>query len=129
MAFVRAELATAPEQPTMIIGHYPAVTAIEFFGGDAEAEGRAWSLGFSRATRNPMALVEAIGDANVKAVLSGHIHRLDRIEVKGLTFVCSGSVSGAQWRGPDVDTPPGITVVDCRADGGFDLNYHPYEPG
>ena len=41
-------------------------------------------------------------------------------------FICSGSVSGAQWRGPDHGTPEGFGVVDCRPDGNFDYRYHPY---
>jgi hypothetical protein len=112
----------------MLFGHYPPVTAIEFFNGEARAndeQGR-WELAYGRATRNPMALIDTIGDANVKAFFSGHIHRLDRIDVKGQTLICAGSVSANQWRGPDVDTDEGFAIVDCRADGTFDYRYHAY---
>jgi hypothetical protein len=68
----------------------------------------------------------ADGNVNVKAFFSGHIHRLDRIEAKGQTFICAGSVSSDQWRGPDVDTQEGFAIADCRADGTFSYRYDDY---
>lgn len=130
LAFLRDDLSKAANKgkPTMLFGHYPPVTAIEFFNGEAKHndEAKRWELGYNRATRNPMALVEAIGEANVKAFFSGHIHRLDQIEVKGQRLICAGSVSGDQWRGPDVDTEEGFAIIDCRPDGSFDYRYHEY---
>lgn len=126
LAFLRDDLGKNKGKPTMLFGHYPPVTAIEFFDGEAKPSDEGWTLGFGRATRNPMALVDAIGDASVRAFFSGHIHRLDRIEVKGQTFICAGSVSANQWRGPDVDTEEGFAVIDCRPDGTFDYRYHDY---
>ena len=128
MKFLRDDLSRNEKKPTMLFGHYPPVTAVEFFNGEAKGndEQARWELGYGRATRNPMALVEAIGDADVKAFFSGHIHRLDRITTKGQTFICAGSVSGDQWRGPDVDTEEGFAVIDCLPDGTFDYRYHEY---
>ena len=104
------------------------MTAIEFFNGEARPneEHKRWELGFNRATRNPHDLVDAIGDARVQAFFSGHIRRLDQISVKGQRLICAGSVSGDQWRGPDVDTEEGFAVVDCRPDGSFDYRCHEY---
>ena len=126
LAFLRDDLSRNRGKPTMLFGHYPPVTAIEFFNGEAKQADDGWTLGYGRAARNPAALVEAIGDANVKAFFSGHIHRLDRITAKDQHFICSGSVSGDQWRGPDVDTEEGFGVIDCRSDGTFDYRYHEY---
>jgi 3',5'-cyclic AMP phosphodiesterase CpdA len=128
LAFLRDDLSKNKHKPTMLFGHYPPVTAIEFFNGEAKHndEQKRWELGYARATRNPMALIEAIGDANVKAFFSGHIHRLDQIEVKGQRLICAGSASGDQWRGPDVDTEEGFAIIDCRPDGSFDYRYHDY---
>jgi 3',5'-cyclic AMP phosphodiesterase CpdA len=126
LAWLRSDLSKTNGRPTILFGHFPPVTAVEFFNGEAKPEDKGWALSFRRASRNPMALIEAIGDANVKAFFSGHIHRLDRIEVKGQTFICAGSVSGDQWRGPDVDTEEGFGIVDCRSDGGFEYRYHEY---
>ena len=67
LAFLRDDLSKNKRKPTMLFGHYPPVTAIEFFNGEAKHndEQKRWELGYGRATRNPMALVEAIADANV----------------------------------------------------------------
>jgi 3',5'-cyclic AMP phosphodiesterase CpdA len=126
MEFLRDDLRQHRDRPTMIFAHFPAVSAIEFFAGRAEVEDGSWTLATKRVASNPMALVEATSGANVRAVFSGHIHRTDRIEAAGLTFICAGSVSGDKWRGPDHGTPEGFGVVDCRADGTFDYQYVAY---
>ncbi|MFZ5830049.1 MAG: hypothetical protein ACOY3P_08175 [Planctomycetota bacterium] len=110
----------------MIVGHFPAVTAIEFFGDNAKPQEEGWTISFRRVARNPMALVEAVEGANVRAILSGHIHRLDQIEALGQTFICAGSVSGAKWLGHDHETPEGFGIFDCRPDGNFEYRYHDY---
>jgi hypothetical protein len=126
MRWLRADLARNQGKPTMIFVHFPPMSAIEFFDGRAKHDNGGWTLSSQRMSRNPMALVEACNGANVKAFLSGHIHRLDRVEAMGLTFICSGSVSGAKWRGHDHETPEGITVIDCHPDGSFEHRYHYY---
>jgi 3',5'-cyclic AMP phosphodiesterase CpdA len=126
MAFLKEDLRKNRARPTILFAHIPAVSAIEFFDGRARSENSAWVLDQGRATGNPQALVEAMSEGKVKAVLSGHIHRLDRIEAMGHTFICSGSVSGARWAGPDHATPEGFGVLDCRPDGTFTYRYHAY---
>ncbi len=126
MAWLKRDLASANGKPTIIVGHFPPISAIEFVNGRATYEDGDWTLGAVRMSRNPEALIDAVKGANVRAFFSGHIHRLDRIEVRGLTMICAGSVSGAQWRGPQVDTQEGYGVVDCRPDGSFDYRYHDY---
>jgi len=132
MAWLRRDLAAAGDKPTIIVGHFPPISAVEFVNGRARYQDGHWTLGAVRMSRNPEALIEAIhssvgganGGPNVRAFLSGHIHRLDRIEVGGLTMICAGSVSGAQWRGPDSETREGFGVVDCHPDGSFEYHYH-----
>jgi predicted phosphodiesterase len=78
---------------------------------------------------NPMDLLGAAEDGNVRAFVSGHIHDVDDIEVAGARFICSGSVSGQQWRGPKLPRPgceEGFGIFDCRPDGSFDYAYHDY---
>jgi hypothetical protein len=53
-------------------------------------------------------------------------HLLGNHDAAGQTFICSGSVSGAQWRGPEHETPAGFAVVDCFANGTFKYRYHDY---
>lgn len=126
LEFLRDDLQENQERPTMIFGHMPPVSAIEFFDGEAELEDEEWTLEADRVTINPADLVRAMDCGDVRAFLSGHIHRLDRVEARGHTFICSGSVSGDQWQGEDVDTPEGFGVVDLYPDGTFDYDYYDY---
>lgn len=126
LAFLKKDLQANKTKPTMLFCHLPPVSAIEFFDGRAKKTAADWTLDYSRVVTNPQALVEAMREGNVRGLLSGHIHRLDRIEAAGQTFICSGSVSGAQWRGPEQETPAGFAVVDCLANGAFAYRYHDY---
>jgi len=129
MDWLRDDLQSASGRPTLLFGHFPPLSAISFLDGRASVKDGDWTLSTKRMTRNPMALIDtinAVPNANVRAFFSGHIHRLDRIEAKGLTMICAGSVSGAQWRGPQVDTEEGYGIVDCRPDGTFNYRYHDY---
>jgi len=126
MRWLTSDLAPNKDKPTMLFGHFPPVSAVEFFDGRAKHDDGEWTLSSQRMSRNPGDLVRATEGANVKAFFSGHIHRLDRIEAAGRTFICAGSVSGSKWTGHDHETPEGITIVDCHADGTFDYRYHDY---
>lgn len=126
IAFLHDDRAANGGKPTLLFGHFPPVTATEFFDGRASFDGGSWQLSGQRMSRNPIALVEAVEGANVKAFLSGHIHRWDRIETMGHTFINSGSVSVDKWRGHDHGTPEGFAVVDCHPDGPFGYTYHDY---
>ena len=42
----------------------------------------------------------------VKLCLSGHMHTCDRVEYRGVWYVCGGAVSGAWWGGSEYGFPP-----------------------
>lgn len=126
LAFLRADLAKYKQTPTIVFGHFPPVSAVEFFDGRAQHKDGEWTLSAQRSSRNPWDFVKATEGANVKAFFSGHIHRLDRVATAGRTFICAGSVSGNKWNGHDHETPEGLAVVDCRPDGTFEYRYHDY---
>ena len=67
-----------------------------------------------------------IAGHNVKLVLSGHGHILERIELHGISYIQGGAVCGMWWKGPVFGNPEGFSVVTCRADCTFDLNYQGY---
>lgn len=64
--------------------------------------------------------------ANVRGVLSGHLHVVEEIVYAGRRFICSGSVSGHQWTGPRLGFPEGFGVFDCEPDGTFRFAYQDY---
>jgi 3',5'-cyclic AMP phosphodiesterase CpdA len=63
---------------------------------------------------------------NVKACLSGHLHRIDHVELKGIHFYCNGAVCGAWWRGKNDGFDEGYTLVDLFDDGTLDCRYTTY---
>ncbi len=63
---------------------------------------------------------------NIKAVLAGHLHRLERLALNGVPFINSGAVCGNWWRGPLLGCPEGFGVVDLGADGSVRFGYRTY---
>jgi hypothetical protein len=62
----------------------------------------------------------------VKLCLSGHIHLVDRVDYLGVTYCCSGAVSGGWWDGPCQEFPNGYGLVTLYNDGSFDNRYVAY---
>lgn len=63
---------------------------------------------------------------NVKLCLSGHLHRTDRIDFEGVTYLCGGAVCGAWWEGPNDLTREGYRIIDLYSDGSFETSYEEY---
>jgi 3',5'-cyclic AMP phosphodiesterase CpdA len=63
---------------------------------------------------------------NVKACLSGHLHRIDHVELKGIHFYCNGAVSGAWWKGKNDGFDEGYALLNLYDDGTLDCNYTTY---
>ncbi|MBA4158652.1 MAG: metallophosphoesterase [Gemmatimonadetes bacterium] len=130
LVWLRDDLHRNRERPTMVAMHVPPVTSIEFLSdrGERDTEENEWRIGFDRKSGNPEELIEALNGGNVRAVLSGHIHLVERIDMMGQTFLCLGSVSGQQWMGPrqGFRTAEGFGVIDVRPDGTYDWNYQSF---
>ncbi len=125
--WLRADLRDNRRKPAMVAMHVPPLTAVEFLTSrpERDLENGRWQIGFDRMSRNPEALLEALEEGDVRAVLSGHLHLVERLELAGQTFLCLGSVSGQQWMGPraGMDTAEGFAVFDLRPGGGFEWSY------
>ncbi len=63
---------------------------------------------------------------NVKICLSGHLHRTEHVQLKGIDLYCNGAVSGAWWKGKNDGVPEGYAIVDLFDDGSHQLQYAPY---
>jgi 3',5'-cyclic AMP phosphodiesterase CpdA len=127
LRWLRGDLSANRRTPTMVAMHVPPLTAVEFLTARAKRDDQAseWRIGFDRMSRNPDELLEALAEGSVKAVLSGHLHLVERLDLRGLNFICMGSVSGQQWMGPraGMGTGEGFGVLDLRPDGTFDWSY------
>ena len=71
-------------------------------------------------------LLELLRPYNVRLALSGHIHLVDRVDYRGISFLCNGSVCGNWWQGPHQGTPEGYAVIDAWGDGSFQSRYIAY---
>lgn len=107
--------------PVVIVTHIPLFSAWGQMNADP------------RKGENPKALVnnahvvrKLFAWHNIKLVLSGHGHILERIEFGGVTYIQGGAVCGMWWKGPVFGNPEGFAVVTCHDDGTFDFNYRGY---
>lgn len=51
---------------------------------------------------------------------------VDRVEFRGMTFICNGSLSGYWWGGPYKGFPEGYGIFDLHGDGTFDYRYQTF---
>jgi 3',5'-cyclic-AMP phosphodiesterase len=63
---------------------------------------------------------------NVKLCLSGHMHTCDRVEYRGVWYICGGAACGAWWGGSEYGFPPCYGKIDLFADGTFDYQFIDY---
>jgi predicted phosphodiesterase len=64
-------------------------------------------------------------NGRVKLVLSGHMHLVDRCEADGITYACSGAISGGWWKATKTYCDPCYGLVDLMSDGSFTLAVKP----
>ncbi|MCI0748048.1 MAG: metallophosphoesterase [Verrucomicrobia subdivision 3 bacterium] len=126
MEWLRDDLSKNKGRPAMVLTHAPVISAVELFSDRAKRTEEALTVPFGRVISNAPALVETAKHGNVRAFISGHLHLVERLELMGHTFICSGSVSGHQWTGPRMGTPEGFGIFDCQPDGTFAFRYEPY---
>lgn len=107
--------------PVVVVTHIPFFSVIDQYKDDPRKELRKESL-----VVNAHDVRKVFEGHNVKLVLSGHGHVLERIEFCGISYIQGGSVCGAWWRGRLFGNPEGFGVVTCRADGSFGFDYRDY---
>lgn len=56
-------------------------------------------------------VLRVLRDHDVLAVLQAHSHVYERIELNGMSFITTGAVAGADWRGSFLGTPEGYTEI------------------
>jgi len=122
MEWLKNDLAAAGKTTPVII-----VTHIPFFSvwGQMNADPRK-SENPKGLVNNAHAVRKLFAGHNIKLVLSGHGHVLERIDFLGTSYIQGGAVCGMWWKGPVFGNPEGFGVVSCRAGGTFDFNYKGY---
>jgi 3',5'-cyclic AMP phosphodiesterase CpdA len=123
----KRDLESAGGKPVVVTTHIPLVAACVLLQEkrfDEKTNGYRVSDGIMHA--NVLPLVDLMRRHNVKLCLSGHMHMIDRVEFRGISFICDGAVSGNWWKGPHLEFPEGYGVIDLQPDGTFDHQYITY---
>lgn len=127
MDWLKRELEGADKsRPVLILSHIPILSASalvisnETRTGDNVVSGAEMHLDCVELA----AMFAAHG--NVRLCLSGHMHKLDRVEYQGTTYICNGAVCGGWWKGPKDWCDEGYGIVDLYDDGTFENRYETF---
>lgn len=120
-AWLKDDLARVPSgRPVLVVSHIPIAAVCTFLGSNTVKEGaHSISISSMHADAKPLKDLFA-AHPNVKLCVSGHIHLGDRLEYLGVTYACSGAVSGGWWTGPNQEFKPAYALLDLYDDGTFD---------
>jgi len=127
MAWLEAEIRAIPEgRYAAIVSHIPILSLCAMvFDGSANQKELRWEVGAGNMHIDGVKLHKlfAANAGKVKLCLSGHIHKLDRVEMDGITYICNGAVSGAWWQGRKDRCDEGYGAVELFDDGTFKNDY------
>lgn len=123
-AWLQEELSkTDRHTPIAIVSHIPILSiAIFFFASKPQEEGILLSDALQHRDGAELFKIFEKHD-NVKLILSGHLHLVDRCDYKGRSFICDGAVSGRWWKGAHQGFSEGYGVFDVQPDGTFEHQY------
>ncbi|MCC6428059.1 MAG: metallophosphoesterase [Phycisphaerales bacterium] len=123
--WLKADLAAHSAANTLMLTHIPILSvsvldAKTAKGGDMKVGGGVIFTDWPR--------IKGLFAANpqVKCVISGHMHRIDRCEFRGVTHLCNGAVCGNWWKGKHHETAEGYALVDLFDDGSVERTYVEY---
>lgn len=102
---------TGRERPVVIVTHIPLLT---LFWQIIDNHGAPLSPHV--ALTNAKKVWDLIEPYNVKAVLQGHLHIIEKMEYNGTQYITSGAVCGNWWKGPRMGHPEGFAVCEVEGD-------------
>lgn len=121
MRWLKEELEKAgKEKPVCVALHIPLLSLLPQLYKNILAEPPEYFL-----VKNATEVIELLSVHNVKLVLQGHLHLLEELKYKNITYITGGSVSGFKWRGPSFGHPEGFVIVDVKGDE-FTWKYESY---
>lgn len=125
--WLATDLAAVPAKtPVLVISHIPILSVTGLLGAP-EKDTTSYKVG-GGAMHTDSAKIRALfaKHPNVKVCLSGHMHRLDRADFMGVTYLCNGAVSGNWWKGAHYECNEGYALVDLYDDGTIENRYVQY---
>ncbi|MFZ4574267.1 MAG: metallophosphoesterase family protein [Phycisphaerales bacterium] len=125
-AWLGDELKAHASESTVIISHIPIYSVVAMMA-DGKLENHAFQLPAASVFEDGARVHKLLrSHKQVKLCLGGHIHKNERIEIDGVTYICDGAVSGAWWKGPKDRCDEGYGVVDLFENGSFAHEYVPF---
>ncbi len=126
LRFLQADLDAHRSQPTLVCAHIPPVSNLPLGMVMAHAVAHREAPPKNLVCTNGEDLVADLPGHSIRAVLAGHLHFLERIELNGVQFINSGAVCGSFWQGPLYGCREGFGVVDLSVDGAVAFDYRDY---
>lgn len=145
--WLEGELASTPAQtPIVVITHIPIIHASTLLVDARFDDQRRRLVGAGSMYVDALRVVGALTKhPNVRAVLSGHIHMVERIDYAGIAWINSGAVSGAWWQSQNASrrffeqrrsdptvwqrpnrAEPGYALIDVSTTGEVAFTYQTY---
>lgn len=125
MDWLDKDLTAAGGRPKIICAHIPLLSAVIYRNMEARDK-EFLEVSRRRVCRNPGPIMDLLRKHKVGLSLAGHLHQNERIELDGTTYITSGAVSGAWWKGAHFGNAEGFGIIDVKADGTFEHRYHEY---
>ncbi|GBR52949.1 metallophosphoesterase [Neokomagataea thailandica NBRC 106555] len=108
LAWLKITLAALPAgAPIIVVTHIPMVTAFGTYTDLDHTKLRPSAL----CTVNTREILALLHGHNILAVLQGHTHVLERVDLNGVPYITGGAVCGNWWHGEHLGTPEGYMVV------------------
>jgi len=128
LAFLKADLAAHRDMPTIVCTHIPIVSNVPLMLAMAQGKIADPQKGTTKSMvcTNGDAVLNDVPGNNIRAVLAGHLHFYEELDLNGVKVFNSGAVCGSYWKGPNHGCPEGFGVVDLGADGSVKFDYRPY---
>lgn len=115
------------KRPVVVVSHMPIMKS-EQLSRELMAKQPGW-VGSPRALHTDRERLMALfaKHPNVKLSLAGHQHMCDKVEHKGVTYMCNGAVCGAYWMGKNRDgSDAGYGLIDLYEDGSIKAEWVEY---
>ncbi|CAN5794657.1 hypothetical protein BH11PLA1_BH11PLA1_23550 [soil metagenome] len=126
MEWLKEEIgALKPDTHALIVSHIP-ILSVTVFANEVKPDGTFHVP--AGVMHKDSAILRGMFEKSgrVRACISGHMHRLDRIDFRGIRYACNGAVSGNWWKGAHAEAFEGYTVIDLFEDGSMGSEYVGY---
>ena len=122
LEWLDADLATTTK-PTLIVTHIPLISVTTLVGS-YNSQANEWRIGGDDLTRDLATTMSIFAKhPHVKIALCGHEHMVDRVDYKGISYLCGGAICGNWWKGVYNGFAPGYRMFDLHDDGTFTEQY------